>query len=82
MDRSIRRHHGTARERVDRLVLTGSLAFLLANAALGPGRAAAAICDNLPPSKLVVLGVTAPEVDEEEIPAASLDPERLPSGTP
>jgi hypothetical protein len=56
-----------------RLVLTGSLAFLLANAALGPGRAAAAICDNLPPSNLVVLGVTAPEVDEEEIPTASLD---------
>jgi hypothetical protein len=82
MDRSIRRHHGTAGEEpggewavteIYRLVLTGSLAFLLANAALGLGRAAAAICDDLPPSRPLVFSVKAPEVDEEEIPAASLD---------
>jgi hypothetical protein len=82
MVRSIRRHHGTAGEEpggewamteIYRLVLTGPLAFLLANAALGLGRAAAAICDDLPPSRLLVFSVKAPEVDEEEIPAASLD---------
>jgi hypothetical protein len=56
-----------------RLLLTSSLAFLLANAALWPARAVAANCQDLPPSKLLVFGVKVPEVEEEEIPAASLD---------
>ena len=49
------------------------LALLIASVILPSNRAAAAICQNLPPSKLLVYNIKALRLEEEKVPAATLD---------
>jgi hypothetical protein len=56
------------------------LALLIASVILPSNRAAAAVCQNLPPSKLLIYNIQAPRLEEEKVPAAKLDQQMPPNG--
>lgn len=61
-----------------RRVLKVFVALLIASVILPSNRAAAAVCQNLPPSKLLVYGIKASRLEEEKVPATKLDQQMPP----
>ena len=55
------------------------LALLIASMILPSNQAAAAVCQNLPPSKLLVYDIQTSRLEEETVPAAKLD-QQMPPG--
>ena len=56
-----------------RHLLKVPLALLVTSMILLSDPAAAAICENLPPSKLLIYGVKVPKPEEKEVPVAELN---------
>ena len=55
------------------------LALLIASMILPSNQAAAAVCQNLPPSKLLVYDIQTSRLEEEKVPASKLD-QQMPPG--